>query len=211
MLRVKAPTAQGRLTLCCFCIWNSSASGHATAPTRKNDRAYRPSSVCPSGSHLPPGEGIPQMGRYTFTLSNRTPPPTPSVTPPPTRREAYALPLLHMEFERIGACHRPYTQKRSCLPPLIRLPFGQPPSPRGRHPSDGSVHFYVVQPYTPSDTFGDTSPYTPGGLRFAASAYGIRAHRGMPPPLHAKTIVPTAPHPSALRAATFPQGKASLR
>ena len=119
--------------------------------------------------------------------------------------------LLHMEFERIGACHRPYTQKRSCLPPLIRLPFGQPPSPRGRHPSDGSVHFYVVQPYTPSDTFGDTSPYTPGGLRFAASAYGIRAHRGMPPPLHAKTIVPTAPHPSALRAATFPQGKASLR
>ena len=164
MLRVKAPTAQGRLTLCCFCIWNSSASGHATAPTRKNDSDYRPSSVCPSGSHLPPGEGIPQMGRYTFTLSNRTPPPTPSVTPPPTRREAYALPLLHMEFERIGACHRPYTQKRSCLPPLIRLPFGQPPSPRGRHPSDESVHFYVVQPYPLRATQAwPTSPCTPGG------------------------------------------------
>ena len=68
-----SPLHAGRLTLCRFCIWNSSASGHATAPTRKNDRAYRPSSVCPSGSHLPPGEGIPQMGRYTFTLSNRTP------------------------------------------------------------------------------------------------------------------------------------------
>ena len=60
-------------------------------------------------------------------------------------------------------------------------------------------------------TQSEGSPYTPGGLRFAASAYGIRAHRGMPPPLHAKTIVTTAPHPSALRAATFPQGKASLR
>ncbi len=67
------PLHAGRLTLCRFCIWNLSASGHATAPTRKNDRDYRPSSVCPSGSHLPPGEGIPQMGRYTFTLSNRTP------------------------------------------------------------------------------------------------------------------------------------------
>ena len=83
-----------------------------------------------------------------------------------------------------GACHRPYTQKRSCLPPLIRLPFGQPPSPRGRHPSDESVHFYVVQPYPLRATQAwPTSPYTPGGLRFAASAYGIRAHRGMPPPL----------------------------
>ncbi len=89
MLRVKAPTAQGRLTLCCFCIWNSSASGHATAPTRKNDRAYRPSSVCPSGSHLPPGEGIPQMSRYTFTLSNRIPSePRKRGPPPPARREA---------------------------------------------------------------------------------------------------------------------------
>ena len=67
------PLHAGRLTLCRFCIWTSSASGHATAPTRKNDRDYRPSSVCPSGSHLPPWEGIPQMDRYTFTLSNRTP------------------------------------------------------------------------------------------------------------------------------------------
>ena len=30
------------------------------------------------------------------------------VKAPTARREAYALPLLHMEFERIGACHRPY-------------------------------------------------------------------------------------------------------
>ena len=74
------------------------------------------------------------------------------------------MPLLHMEFERIGACHRPYTQKRSCLPPLIRLPFGQPPSPRGRHPSDESVHFYVVQPYPLRATQAwPTSPCTPGG------------------------------------------------
>ena len=74
------------------------------------------------------------------------------------------MPLLHMEFVRIGACHRPYTQKRSCLPPLIRLPFGQPPSPRGRHPSDESVHFYVVQPYPlRAAQAWPTSPCTPGG------------------------------------------------
>ena len=28
-------------------------------------------------------------------------------------------------------------------------PDGRPPSPRGRHPSEGSVHFYIVRPYTP--------------------------------------------------------------
>ena len=34
----------------------------------------------------------------------------------------------------------------------------------------------------------------------------------MPPPLHSKMILPTAPHPSRAKArATFPQGKASLR
>ncbi len=44
------------------------------------------------------------------------------------------------------------------------------------------------------------------------SAYEIRAHRGMPPHLHSKTVVPTAPHPSRAKArATFPQGKAPLR
>ena len=44
------------------------------------------------------------------------------------------------------------------------------------------------------------------------SAYEIRAHRGMPPHLHSKTVVPTAPHPSrAMARATFPQGKAPLR
>ena len=36
--------------------------------------------------------------------------------------------------------------------------------------------------------------------------------RGMPPPLHSKMILPTAPHPSRAKArATVPQGKASLR
>ena len=40
----------------------------------------------------------------------------------------------------------------------------EPPSPRGRLISEGSVHFYAVQPYTPSGTFGATSPYTPGGI-----------------------------------------------
>ena len=50
------------------------------------------------------------------------------------------------------------------------------------------------------------------GLRPAGSAYEIRAHRGMPPHLHSKTVVPTAPHPSRAKArATFPQGKAFLR
>ena len=37
----------------------------------------------------PPGEGIPQMSRYTFTLSNRTPSePRKRGPPPPARREA---------------------------------------------------------------------------------------------------------------------------
>ena len=36
--------------------------------------------------------------------------------------------------------------------------------------------------------------------------------RGMPPPLHTKSIAPTTPHPAGIAIpATFPQGKASLR
>ena len=81
-------------------------AGHATAPTRKNDRAYRPSSVCPSGSHLPPGEGIPQMSRYTFTLSNRTPSVTFGDTSPCTPGGS-ASPKASPEFERAGHAAAP--------------------------------------------------------------------------------------------------------
>ena len=55
---------------------------------------------------------------------------------------------------------------RQPLPPLIRHGLRPvPPSPRGRQPSEGSAAFHKIQPYTPSVTFGGTSPYTPGGLR----------------------------------------------
>ena len=58
----------------------------------------------------PPGEG--------FFLSRQ-----------PLRR---FLPLKY-RYQAGGACRRPYTQKRYCLPPLIRLCFAKPPSHRGMH------------------------------------------------------------------------------
>ena len=39
------------------------------------------------------------------------------------------------------------------------------------------------------------------------SAYGIRCGRGMPPPLHAGTILRPAPHPSALTGSHLPPGE----
>ena len=83
--------------------------------------------------------------------------------------------LLNHCYLAGGACRRPYTQNRQPLPPLIRHGLRPvPPSPRGRLISEGSAPFYNVQAYTPSGTFGATSPYTPGGKRLAVSAYGIR-------------------------------------
>ena len=79
-------------------------------------------------------------------------------------------------------CHREMIQNRDLRPHPVRL--------RPDHlPLQGKAFFA-----------------SPG------SAYEIRAHRGMPPHLHSKTVVPTAPHPSRAKArATFPQGKAPLR
>ena len=146
-----SPLHAGRLTLCRFCIWNSSASGHATAPTRKNDRAYRPSSVCPSGSHLPPGEGIPQMDRYTFTLSNRTPSePRKHGPPPPARREAYALPLLHMEFVRAGHAAAPTRKNDSDYRPSSVCPSGSH-LPPGEGIPQMSRYTFTLSNRTPSE------------------------------------------------------------
>ena len=36
-------------------------------------------------------------------------------------------------------------------------------NPQGKANLRRPEHFYAIQPYTPSVTFGDTSPYTPGG------------------------------------------------
>ena len=37
-------------------------------------------------------------------------------------------------------------------------------NPQGKANLRRPEHFYAIQPYTPSVTFGDTSPYTPGGF-----------------------------------------------
>ena len=37
-----------------------------------------------------------------------------------------------MEFERIGACRRPYTQNQRCIPPLIRPPLWAATFPQGK-------------------------------------------------------------------------------
>ena len=58
---------------------------------------------------------------------------------------------------------RPYTHKRYCIPPLIRSGLSRTTFPQGKANLRRPEHFYAIQPYTPSVTFGDTSPYTPGG------------------------------------------------
>ena len=49
-------------------------AGHAAAPTRKIDTAYRPSSGHPKGWPPSPRGRLPSKGRHTFTTSNRSPP-----------------------------------------------------------------------------------------------------------------------------------------
>ena len=50
---------------------------------------------------------------------------------------------------------------------LIRSGLSRTTFPQGKANLRRPEHFYAIQPYTPSVTFGDTSPYTPGGKRFA--------------------------------------------
>ena len=91
-----------------------------------------PTSVSPCG--LPPspqGEGLRHAGRHCEH----------------GRLHPLSLPLQ--------ADSSPYTgeptPRRKCVPPLIRHGLRPvPPSPRGRHPSEGSGHFCIVQPHTPS-------------------------------------------------------------
>ena len=68
-------------------------------------------------------------------------------------------------------------------------------------------------PYTPSVCpKGQPPPPTQGRQTPRRKFFRNSCGRGMPPPLHSKMILPTAPHPSRAKArATFPQGKASLR
>ena len=42
------------------------------------------------------------------------------MTPSPQGEGLRPPPVLRMEFQRIGACRRPYKQNRGCVPPLIR-------------------------------------------------------------------------------------------
>ena len=58
------------------------------------------------------------------------------------------------------------------LPPLIRLCFAKPPSPRGRLFFASLGGFQEVKDHTPSGTFGATSPYTPGGY-FSKKIYPL--------------------------------------
>ena len=94
------------------------------------------------------------------------------------------------EIRAGGACRRPYTQIRSCLPPLIRLPLRAATFPWGKAflcPGGRLRRFLPLKcwklageaclaptvprrgicrnsaAYTPSVPFGDTSPCTPGG------------------------------------------------
>ena len=123
-------------------------AGHATAPTRKKRSCLPPLIRLPFGQPPSPRGRHPSDGSVHFYVVQPYPLRATQAWPTsPCTPGGSASPKASPEFVRIGACRRPYTQKRSCLPPLIRLPFGQPPSPRGRHPSDGSVHFYIVQPY----------------------------------------------------------------
>ena len=85
---------------------------------------YRPSSGRNNDSgHLPPGEGI----RHTSTSSDRTPPQSAFAGRQlPLHRGAIHPAASAYGIPAGGACRRPYTQKRSCVPPLhplFSLPF----------------------------------------------------------------------------------------
>ena len=62
----------------------------------------------------------------TLTISNRTPPPSPSVTPPPTRREATPCRFLRMEFQRAGHATAPTLRNDTAYRPSSVCPKGQP-------------------------------------------------------------------------------------
>ena len=71
--------------------------------------------------------------------------------------------LLRMEFVRAGHAAAPTHKIDTAYRPSSVMACVMPPSPKGRRISEESVHSYEIQPYTPSGTFGATSPYTPGG------------------------------------------------
>ena len=116
----------------------------------------------------------------------------------------------------------------NCLPPLIRPLCGHLPPGEGIPQKDGTLLLRpTVHPLRATQAW-PTSPYTPGGFpqepllrtsngrtlplsRLTACHLPLRGRqglacfcvrkssgRGMPPPLHAKSSVPTAPHPSRL-------------
>ena len=83
--------------------------------------------------------------RSSPTKFNRTPPPSPSVPPPPTRREAYATLFLRIEFVRVGRAAAPTFKIE--LPTAPHPAALRPPSPRGRHFSVPSVPTSISSAY----------------------------------------------------------------
>ena len=63
-----------RLTLRRFDVWNSGGRGMPPPLHAKSIVRPAPHPVRLESDHLPPGEGIPQKGRYTSITSDRTPP-----------------------------------------------------------------------------------------------------------------------------------------
>ena len=63
---------------------------------------------------FPPGEGIPQKGRYSSTLSKRTPPQSWAMAhdSSPYTGEPYASPVRRMKFLRAGHAHAPTVPRR---------------------------------------------------------------------------------------------------
>ena len=56
-----------------FCVWNSSASGHAAAPTRKIEGAYRPSSVSADAEPPSPRGRHPSEARGRLHRGGKSP------------------------------------------------------------------------------------------------------------------------------------------
>ena len=85
------------------------------------------------------------------------------------------------------------------LRPTSVSPDGLPPCSSGMTATGSHVYFYSLRGAQPQGE----------GLRLAVPAYGIRAHRGMPPPL--QCLAGGAYRPSSVMGvahATFLQGKA---
>ena len=165
-------------------------------PGVEGTRTNFPTARYNDGSHIrhakgvtpsPWGEGFPQKplpptSGVGHSLPSRL---APSHLPSSGEARKCTSQFLRIKFVRIGACRRPYTKIDTAYRPSSG-PAGPTTFPRGRHPSERSVRFCNLAPYTPSEPRKRGPPpprreaYAPPEVRFyPCSLLPPNAHGGI--------------------------------